>query len=369
MATYGIWQGAVQDTYGNALVSASVEVRRESDNGLATVFSTRTGTSLTNPFTSDSNGMATFYAAPGLYKITVTKGSSSRILRYVNVGIAGDVGDGWSSPAADTLAAYTAGVERIRVSSAGAVTIGGALNASDNVGAGVDANLNLGAGRTGDGNAYVDLSASVGVDYSARFIRFSGANGVAAFEHVGTGTFSFTNKGAAAFVFATTDTERMRLTSGGDFGVGTNSPASRLDARINGGASISGPSSGTWVARIVNATDSSAQNGLSVQNRWGTSSATIFECASGWNGSAEGYYPVFSVKGDGLVGVGTSSPSTQFHVVGPIRCGSYTVGTVPSASSAGAGARIYVTNEAGGAVGAESDGADWRRVTDRAIIS
>ena len=35
----------------------------------------------------------------------------------------------------------------------------------------------------------------------------------------------------------------------------------------------------------------------------------------------------------------------------------------------GAGALIYVWDDAGGAVLAFSDGTDWRRVTDRAVIS
>jgi len=45
----------------------------------------------------------------------------------------------------------------------------------------------------------------------------------------------------------------------------------------------------------------------------------------------------------------------------------YTVSTVPAASPAGR--QIFVTNESGGAVPAFSDGSDWRRVTDRAVIS
>jgi hypothetical protein len=52
-----------------------------------------------------------------------------------------------------------------------------------------------------------------------------------------------------------------------------------------------------------------------------------------------------------------------------LKSGSYTVATVPSAATAGAGAQIYVSNESGGAVTAFSDGTNWRRVTDRAIIS
>lgn len=46
---------------------------------------------------------------------------------------------------------------------------------------------------------------------------------------------------------------------------------------------------------------------------------------------------------------------------------SYTVATLPSASVAGK--EIYVSNESGGAVPAFSDGTNWRRVTDRAIVS
>jgi hypothetical protein len=47
---------------------------------------------------------------------------------------------------------------------------------------------------------------------------------------------------------------------------------------------------------------------------------------------------------------------------------SYTVATVPSAATYARG-MIYVSDEAGGAVPAFSDGANWRRVTDRAIVS
>ncbi len=52
-----------------------------------------------------------------------------------------------------------------------------------------------------------------------------------------------------------------------------------------------------------------------------------------------------------------------------LRPASFTVATAPSASALGAGATIFVSNESGGAVLAFSDGAAWRRVTDRAIIS
>ncbi len=52
-----------------------------------------------------------------------------------------------------------------------------------------------------------------------------------------------------------------------------------------------------------------------------------------------------------------------------LKSGSYTVATVPSASSPGAGAHIYVSDETGGATPAFSDATNWRRYADRAIIS
>lgn len=42
---------------------------------------------------------------------------------------------------------------------------------------------------------------------------------------------------------------------------------------------------------------------------------------------------------------------------------------LPKADQLGAGVMIYVTDEAGGAVPAFSDGTNWRRVTDRAVVS
>ncbi len=47
---------------------------------------------------------------------------------------------------------------------------------------------------------------------------------------------------------------------------------------------------------------------------------------------------------------------------------SYTVATLPSASN-NARCWIWVSNETGGATAAISDGTNWRRMTDRAIVS
>jgi hypothetical protein len=75
------------------------------------------------------------------------------------------------------------------------------------------------------------------------------------------------------------------------------------------------------------------------------------------------------VTSAGDVGIGLASPSSKLDVDGAIRVKSYVKTGMPSASASGAGAMIYVSNDIGGAVVAFSDGANWRRVTDRAVVS
>ncbi len=53
---------------------------------------------------------------------------------------------------------------------------------------------------------------------------------------------------------------------------------------------------------------------------------------------------------------------------GPVPHPAYAVADVPDPTLF-EGSSIYVSDEAGGAVLAFSDGVDWRRVTDRAVIS
>lgn len=75
--------------------NATVEVRRESDNGLAAIFSDAAGASpITNPSAfADSSGRFSFYAAglAGGYKVQVTKGAETYTLRRVAIGTAAEL--------------------------------------------------------------------------------------------------------------------------------------------------------------------------------------------------------------------------------------------------------------------------------------
>lgn len=114
------------------------------------------------------------------------------------------------------------------------------------------------------------------------------------------------------------------------------------------------------------------------------SRATLnFVAGENWTDSAQGSYAriqltpngantqgeVFRWLGNGNVRIGSDGTAVcKLDVDGPVRVKSFTVAAVPAAS-AGAGQIIYISNETGGAVLAFSDGTNWLRVTDRAVIA
>ena len=66
------------------------------------------------------------------------------------------------------------------------------------------------------------------------------------------------------------------------------------------------------------------------------------------------------------VAIDRTNLNVQFQ--SPPRLPSYTVATLPSAATFGAGSMIYVSNAAGGPAPAFSDGSNWRHSSDRAIV-
>ena len=88
--TLSVWQRTIVNTNGDVIGSASVEVRRESDDVLITLFSTPSvsGPTLSNPISADSAGFVRFYAAQGAYRITATSGAFSAVWRDVQLGTA-----------------------------------------------------------------------------------------------------------------------------------------------------------------------------------------------------------------------------------------------------------------------------------------
>ena len=94
--------------------------------------------------------------------------------------------------------------------------------------------IKIGRGRTGDGFSFVDLiSDNTYTDFGARFIRNPGTDGVTTLRTRGTGALNLITQEAANIVMATSDVERMRITSDGNVGIGTSSPTNLLDVNAD----------------------------------------------------------------------------------------------------------------------------------------
>jgi Protein of unknown function (DUF2793) len=114
-------------------------------------------------------------------------------------------------------------------------------------------------------------------------------------------------------------------------------------------------------------------NGVQVKlnkNGDGDTASLLFQ--KGFSGRAE-----IGLIGDNDFAFKTSADGSAFAIGltlvsganGVPRLPSFTVADLPNAVTAGAGALAYVSNATGGAVLAFSDGSDWRRATDRAIVA
>jgi hypothetical protein len=173
----------------------------------------------------------------------------------IYITAAGNVGIGTSSPA-----------DRLSVN--GNASFGASIITGTGLTTG-DAQLELGGNRSGDGPAYMDLHAVAGGDFNSRIVRYGGTNGGMDIVNLGTGGMVLSQEGAAPMVFKTVATERLRIDSSGNVGIGTTGAGYRLD--IASGDTSAGlgyamrlRSNATATAAAIQFTNSavSTQNGL-----------------------------------------------------------------------------------------------------------
>ena len=210
--------------------------------------------------------------------LTFKTGANERM----RIDSSGNMGLGTASPSAKL---HVAGVARI-----------GANDTSS-------ATLEIGAGATGNRNAILDLVGDTTyTDYGLRLIRNNGgANTISALVHRGTSGLQINAQDAGNIQFLTSNTERARITSSGDFGLGISSPTKKL--HVSGEAFITGNT-------FFHSTDTSAILAGTAIGKYFQTDGNLISGKTTTNGNTHQAF----CNPNGIVGtIRTSGSATQYN--------------------------------------------------------
>ena len=168
-------------------------------------------------------------------------------------------------------------------------------------------------GQTGNRNALIDFTGDdTYTDYGFRIIRQNaGQNASTVLQTRGTGGLFLKTEEAGDIVLQTTNTERLRINSSGNVGIGTASPATQL--QINSSATTYSDQ-----LRIRNTNYGNADIGVGsgIMAIATDNSNITFHTSSnlGTTGSAVPNNERLRINSSGNVGIGTTSPSAKLQV-------------------------------------------------------
>jgi hypothetical protein len=297
---------------------------------------------------------------------------------------AGDLDTGWFRPGADTLAASTAGTERMRIDSTGKVGIGttntvARLTVSDaslrQLAVGPAGSLWADVSSAGGGAAFFGSNGYLNAgDNTFRYSQSHslsggiGSRGLAInYPSWGDQTF-VTSNGVTTQDAAFTPTTLMTIKAGGNVGIGTSSPVYRFDVTNPGGGLRTAAHFGNGSAGDLFFTDNNAiiSSNMYYNGGWklnaagygqamefnSTNGGTYFQAApSGAAGATPSLSTNMFISNTGLVGVGTIAPAFGVDVQsnnGSLRVG----GTIASSTltrsvESGSGGDIYFQKSRG----------------------
>ena len=144
----------------------------------------------------------------------------------------------------------------------------------------------------------------------------------------------------------------------------SGTPANNRIGVWTGADAIEGSTTLSWDDVLFLLQVAGTTTGVRMTTSGGTSDISMSGTTGFWTNYA-GALAFYAATGD----ITLTANAGEVVMASPCVFKSYTVATLPSASAAGAGAMVYVTDERSGAVPAFSDGSNWRRVTDRDVAS
>lgn len=311
MATLGRWNRTITDAAGN-VANATVTVYKESDGLLATIYSDRAGaTPKSNPFTLSNSdyGLAFFHAVGGAYKVVAVSGSYSQTWRYEPVGTGAEFDSDSLSGVTPPTTTVPAGIHLAEATN----------NGSNYV------NVTVPASLTGNRTFTVpDKDVSFGTSGAGVVPFLDGANTWSALQIVTSGGLQAGAGSGGTYNGKLLLTPNDRYPSMGFYSASTGKSQIISDVTV-----------GSFIL--------DAPGGLTVRDTF--------------NGGGV----------DWLQLTGTSAAFAK-----PVKVPSYTVATLPSAATVGAGSIAYVTDSntttynatvaGGGAnkIGVTSDGTNWK---------
>jgi len=224
----------------------------------------------------------------------------------------GDTNTGMWSPGADTIAFSEGGVEAMRITDAGNVGIGTSAP---------DRKLDV----QGSGSITVRSRSTDTTGVTVGILAAEHASGSSLQVRAGVGFTNLISTGAAdPLILSTNSAERMRITSAGNVGIGTTTPLARLFAEtptsVGAALAYAANSNGAYPTGVFGGSFgyNFSAGGAEVDfwNGWtgatGTQGGFAFRRQTG----ASSQNLLMTIRGDGNVGIGTSSPLYQATVLG-----------------------------------------------------
>lgn len=222
-----------------------------------------------------------------------------------------------------------------------------------------DQSIRVGSGRSGNGYSYIDLQGDTTYSNGLRLIRTNGgANSASNIEHRGTGALQLVTQEAAPILFYTSASERMRIESSGNVGIGTSSPGSKLTVAgtiesTTGGVKY--PDATTQTTGVLEQVDVYSTTGSSTWTKPSWAKAVIVILIGGGGGGGSGRKGASSTVRTGGAGGGGGAYSTTIFSA-PDLTSTVTV-TVGAGGGGGAAISADSTNgNAGTGGGASSFG-------------